>query len=246
MSSLRTRLWRRHVGILCVYPLPNADEYAKSPEWEQLRSVIRADWQRRPRGFDVTYADVEWVLMRAALLNRFGRYVQGYMYICLPLVYVMQDRKVALHAFLRVVGATHCYSPVGVELGYREHRRAMALHVLQLACVMAPHNVHKVLHLRRSLGWVDNLCLKLLFIALGQQFSAKALLSVWDFVLPDLLNGGQQRLHALAAAVIALYVHTAPMKADANEYAECLWGLPAPVLNSEAAANAIAMAAHCV
>jgi len=224
----------------CRVPDACVLEYEQSSEWSDLSPVFEADWQRRPAQSRVLYEDSRWIVLRFAVLARYFRYVQGYLYLLLPLQHVLQHREVALHAMLIVVGTTHCYSPVGLELGFWKHRRAVVDSIMQLAIARHPQTRARLTHLSSSDAFYDNVCLRLLFIVFGQVFTFDALLIVWDFVLPSLLHGNHRALTSMAAELLAFFALNIPRQADANEDADAFWGTRAAQLNEAVAAELVA------
>jgi hypothetical protein len=215
-------------------------QYEASVEWQALSPVFEADWQRRPSCTDVRYHDGRWIVVRLAVLARYFGYVQGYLYLLLPLQHVLKQRDLALHALLVVVGATHCYSPIGLELGFYKHRRAVVDEVLHRATQRYPQARARLVHISSSEAFYDNVCLRLLFIVFGQTFEFDALLTVWDYVLPSLFIGNHNPLIDVACELLAHYAITSPRQCDANEDADAIWGVRAAPMGNEVAAKLVA------
>ena len=225
---------------LCRVPPARVSEYERSAEWAALSPVFEADWQRRPRHTNVLYADGHWVVVRFAVLARYFGYVQGYLYLLLPLQHVLASRELTLHALLTLVGATHCYSPIGLELGFYKHRKAVVSDVLLRAIRRYPHARARLVHLSTSDAFCDNVCLRLLFIMFGQSFEFDALLIVWDLLLPALCAGNHEPLIDMASELLAHYVRTSERRNDANEDADAIWGVRSKPMGSETAAELVA------
>ena len=137
--TLRTLKWRRALLMpICRVPAACVARYENSAEWAALSPVFEADWRRRPAHTGVQYSDGHWIVLRFAVLARYFGYVQGYLYLLLPLQHVLQSRELTLHAMLAVVGATHCYSPIGLELGFFRHRKAVVAEVMRRATQRYP------------------------------------------------------------------------------------------------------------
>lgn len=242
---LRRAKWRRFLSPITA-PHAEVATYAQSTEWQNLSVVLSCDWQRRPPGAAVTEDDCMWILLRHAVLSRFFGYVQGYLYLALPLQHVLQHRKMSLAALLLMVGSTHCFGPVGVEMGFGPHRHHVVHDIIKHACAMSPQCSSRLHHVARSAAFVDNVCLRLLFIVFGQSFAFEPLLSVWDVVLPDLLHGQQRGLFSVCSALLVHYVTIRPFLDEPNAYAESMWGALAKPLQNEDAAAIIARAAQHV
>ena len=241
--DLRLLLWRRHIGALALH-VPCVRAYEASEEWCNFEIVLQHDWARRPPGSTVQYHDLRWVLLRQSLLMRYWGYIQGYVYIALPLLTVLRNRREALYATINVLGATACFSPVGHELGYQQHRRLVVQRIFASALTLAPRSRVALHLLWRATAICDNMCLKFLFIVFGQNFEFDALLHVWDFVLPDLLNGFQQRLMAVATALLVRFVRQHEAMYEPNEYSELLFSGDALGLCSAAEVLCLASRAY--
>tara|TARA_Y100000592_G_scaffold49059_1_gene77633 strand:- start:112 stop:912 length:801 start_codon:yes stop_codon:yes gene_type:complete len=213
-ESLFVYKWRRALLLPDVSVPDDAERcYKNSKEWEDCALVLRDDYKRRPPyASAVSWRCVHDTMLRFSVLNRSDRYIQGFLYIMLPLASVLPASKV-LGGLIEIVGALRPYGPTAGDIAeYERHQVCVARRVGNEArALTARRGRHASVQLTQGIvscpAFRHMLSLRWLFVIFGQAPQERsALIGIWDFCLHDLVHGHQRCLHALAAHMIADWV----------------------------------------
>jgi hypothetical protein len=210
--------WRRCLLLQRVVAPGNVHRhYARSQEWQECACVLHEDFCRRPRyARGVQWVDVLHLMTAYALLHRNDRYIQGYLYLALPLMKAL-PHGLHLGALTEILGALRIYGPSAAGINdFEEHQRAVSKQVAQNAITIClkrcgTQHARAVQAMTQCAAFRHMLSMRWLYILFGQNVTnVDAALAIWDYALHDLVYGEQAHLHALAVHMLVDWVTMRP------------------------------------